>query len=125
MFVITLSLGGRQNRTQKVNVSKDETLLVLRSYILHPTKWYEIIDEIKSQLPELDEKTQRLYRDSSNKQLKDRISKKFRLLMNSNIEDIADDDIRYFPIFFHFNVNTGKFLTLLKDFFNTCRVISG
>ncbi|KAL5021294.1 hypothetical protein ScPMuIL_000449 [Solemya velum] len=51
-----------QRRKQtSVRIGKDETLLILRGYISHPTKWGDIIHEVKGNVNQLPPAARELY----------------------------------------------------------------
>jgi hypothetical protein len=81
-------------RRRKVPFSKEETLLILRAYELHPSSWANVITDIKANIEQLSNNHQLLYRTATSKQLKDRVSNKFGRLLHSNIDTIEDADIR-------------------------------
>ena len=78
-----------------VKVSKQETLLLLRAYREHPTRWAEILEEIMQNLQHLPDDARNLYRSSSRKQLRDRLSSKFGKLLTTKQDAIEDVEIRY------------------------------
>ncbi|XP_060551169.1 uncharacterized protein LOC132712758 [Ruditapes philippinarum] len=87
-------ISGALQRRRKVPFSKEETLLILRAYELHPSSWANVITDIKANIEQLSNNHQLLYRTATSKQLKDRVSNKFGRLLHSNIDTIEDADIR-------------------------------
>ena len=82
-------------RKRMVKVSKQETLLLLRAYREHPTRWAEILEEIMQNLQHLPDDARNLYRSSSRKQLRDRLSSKFGKLLTTKQDAIDDVEIQY------------------------------
>ncbi|XP_053372641.1 uncharacterized protein LOC128546282 [Mercenaria mercenaria] len=77
-----------QRRRKSIRISKEETLLMLRAYRTHPTRWNDVIDDIKQNLDRLPQQVRELYNSATIKQLKDRLSVKLAKLMSTrNIED--------------------------------------
>ena len=83
-------------------MTKEEILVFLRAYQAHPTRWADIIDEVKDNLQGLSQEAKDLYRTSSNKQLRDRLSAKFGKLIRLDSNSIKDLEIRYFSFFCFF-----------------------
>ena len=84
-----------ESRKRMVKVLKQETLLLLRAYREHPTRWAEILEEIMQNLQHLPDDARNLYKSSSRKQLRDRLSSKFGKLLTTKQEAIDDVEIRY------------------------------
>ena len=84
-----------QRRRKSVKINKEETLLILRAYINHPTSWPEILDEVKQNLNILSPAAMEVYTTGSLRQLRDRMSGKLNFLIKKTPEDIPDADIRY------------------------------
>ncbi|XP_053404006.1 uncharacterized protein LOC123554576 [Mercenaria mercenaria] len=82
----------RRNRT--VNIGKVETLLILRSYLAHATKWKDVLGDVKQNISQLPPDAKKLYRTTNKKQLRDRMSTQLEKLINQQAEKIDDLDIR-------------------------------
>ena len=77
-----------QRKKKVIKTGKNEILLILRSYVAHPTKWGDIVFNIKQNLDQLPPDARQLYEKGSIKQLRDRMSGKLSKLMAlANIED--------------------------------------
>lgn len=83
-----------QKRKKNVKFCKEETLVVLRAYLSHPTKWTDILDEVKHNVHQLTPEAKELYQNGTVKQLRDRMSSKLGKLMSQDTESIQDLDIR-------------------------------
>ena len=79
-----------QRRRSNVRVSREEELLLLRSYREHPTSWTDVIATIKSNIGQLPERARNLYRTANDQRLKDRLSAKLSKLIAARIIDDAD-----------------------------------
>ncbi|XP_033740170.1 uncharacterized protein LOC117327343 [Pecten maximus] len=78
-------LGKRKNRN--VAITQQEVLLLLRTYQSHPCAWGEIIEEIQGNTSTLPLPAQQLYRESTIKQLRERLSTKLSKLFKDGSED--------------------------------------
>lgn len=79
---------------QSTAFTKEETLLILRAYQQHPSKWNEIVEEVKGNANILNREQKHLYETGSSKKLKDRCSHKLAKLLKSNAEKVTDPDIQ-------------------------------
>ena len=59
-----------------MKVSNEEIVCMLGAYLANPEKWTDICEDIRANIGQLNEQTQQLYRTSSIKQLRDRLSSK-------------------------------------------------
>lgn len=66
---------------------------MLRAYIAHPTRWSDVIDDIKANSNHLNEPTRELYRRSTVRQLRDRLSAKLSNLMAKAPGSITNGEI--------------------------------
>ena len=87
-----------QRRRKPVRFSKQELLVVLRAYREHPSRWDEILGDIRENLDLFPEAAREIYRVATVKQLRERISSKLGKLIATR-DAIQDDDIRYVNIF--------------------------
>jgi hypothetical protein len=92
--IIVLNFVGTILRRRKVRFTDDEILLILRAYLAHPSKWIDVIAEVKANQHVLDEHTRELYAHSSDKQLRERMSTKLHSLMSKNQNEFNNVDIR-------------------------------
>ena len=76
-----------------MRISKDEILLILRAYREHPTRWTDVIDDVRQNNDPLRAAAQELYITGSVKQLRDRMSMKLSKLMAAR-QVIEDEDKR-------------------------------
>ena len=81
-----------QRKKKSVKIDKVEIPLILRSYITHPTKWTDIIENIKQNADQLPSKAKELYLSATRRQLRDRVSVKMSKLLAA--QHIADADVR-------------------------------
>ncbi|KAL4238618.1 hypothetical protein ACF0H5_003325 [Mactra antiquata] len=82
-----------QRKKTSVRISKEETLLILRSYREHRTRWTDVVEDVRNNAEQLPASARELYRSASPKQLRERMSAKLSKLMASRC-DIEDADIR-------------------------------
>ena len=94
LYIISISGTLLQQRKKLVRVNKEETLLILRAYMNHPTSWSEILEEMRANLTVMSPEARQLYESGALKQLRDRMSGKMSALMKKRLEDIVDVDIR-------------------------------
>ncbi|XP_060574848.1 uncharacterized protein LOC132732447 [Ruditapes philippinarum] len=83
-----------QRRKRTVKFSEQEILLILRAYLTHPSKWSEIINDVKANIDQLEQATRNLYSSATNKQLRDRMWTKLSSLMSKRQENIESEPIR-------------------------------
>ncbi|XP_053403849.1 uncharacterized protein LOC128558473 isoform X2 [Mercenaria mercenaria] len=81
------------HQTKTVEIGKEETLLILRSYLAHTTKWKDILKYVKQNIGQLPQAAKKLYRTASAKQLRDRMTTKLEKLIYQQAEKIEDKDI--------------------------------
>ena len=68
---------------KKILVSKQETLLILRTYQVHPNNWADILATIQQNLHLLPDESQSMYTTGNYRKLTDRMSRKlFSCLQN-------------------------------------------
>ncbi|XP_053378605.1 uncharacterized protein LOC123550133 [Mercenaria mercenaria] len=65
---------------------------MLRAYRTHPTRWNDVIDDIKQNIDRLPQPVREFYNSATIKQLKDRLSVKLAKLMSTR--NIEDQDLR-------------------------------
>lgn len=80
-----------QRRKRTVKFSEQEILLILQAYLTHPSKWSEIINDVKANIDQLEQATRDLYSSATNKQLRDRMSTKLSSLMSKRQENIESE----------------------------------
>lgn len=87
-------------RKKKTNltIAREEVLMMLRAYQLHPCSWGEIIADIRGNLPQLPPAVRDHYNQASVKQLRERLSLKLRKLLAAK-SNIKDEEIRYNDLF--------------------------
>ena len=83
-----------QRKKVTVRISKDECLLILRSYRQHPSNWADVLADVKANVERLPQPAQNLYRTATFKQLKERVSVKLSKLIGRG-DNIEDNDIRF------------------------------
>jgi hypothetical protein len=81
-------------RRQSKRFSKVETLMILRSFILHPADYEMILSEIKSNLDQLDLSVRDVYEHEDNKKAMTMIREKIHRL-KTNYHHEKDPEIRY------------------------------
>ena len=82
-----------QKKRKKVAFNKTEVLTILNAYLKQPTRWNEVIRIVKADLEDLTPPARQLYKEATNKQLKDRISSKLSSLL-AKYPNIPDDNTR-------------------------------
>ncbi|KAL4224838.1 hypothetical protein ACF0H5_015534 [Mactra antiquata] len=80
-------------KKRRVDFCKEEIIMILHAYRAHPTRWADVVEDVKSNLNVLPEPTRQLYETGSDRQLKDRISSKLGKLVAAGAH-IQDEDIR-------------------------------
>ena len=90
-----------------MKINKEETLLILRAYINHPTSWHDVLDEVKRNTDVLTPGAREIYTTGSTKQLRDRMSGKLGSLVKKRPEEIPDADIRYHGLFLFIMIQFG------------------
>ncbi|KAL4240510.1 hypothetical protein ACF0H5_001301 [Mactra antiquata] len=80
-------------KKRRVDFCKEEIIMILHAYRAHPTRWADVVEDVKSNLNVLPEPTRQLYETGSDRQLKDRISSKLGRLVAAGA-NIQDGDIR-------------------------------
>ncbi|KAL5022584.1 hypothetical protein ScPMuIL_001739 [Solemya velum] len=81
-------------RKRNVPCTKEETLLLIRSYVADPVNWTNVIDEIKANLHQLSRPTRDLYNTATRNQLRNRLSSRIGKLLREQPQDIEDADLR-------------------------------
>lgn len=71
-----------------MKMSKEETLLELRAYQTHPTFWEDIVNDVKANIDHFTLDARKLYKNSIDKQLRDRVSSRFGMLLAVDNEAI-------------------------------------
>lgn len=89
-----LTEGNAGRKRMSVRISKEETLLLVRGYLLYPVKWVLVIGFLRRHLAELPADAQRLYGVATTKQLRERISTKLGKLLTCNANLLLDDEIK-------------------------------
>ena len=79
---------------KSIPVSEKEILMLFKSYQIHPCSWDKIIDHMKANMETFTDDTKTLYDDSSNKQLRSRLSTKFGNINTTSTENITNDVIK-------------------------------
>ena len=81
-------------KKKSIPVSEKEILMLLKSYQIHPCSWDKIIDHTKVNMETFPDDTKTLYDNSSNKQLRSRLSTKFGKIITASTENITNDEIK-------------------------------
>ena len=68
-------------------------MLLLRAYMVHPSSWSDIVNDVKANIGQLNDRTRELYRLATNRQLRDRLSSKLNQLMTRPRESIEYEDL--------------------------------
>ncbi|XP_060605779.1 uncharacterized protein LOC132758240 [Ruditapes philippinarum] len=76
-------------------VGRDETLLILKSFTSNPTKWWKVLNFMKKNSYTLPVAVQDVYKTSSNRDLKQRIKKRFIEVLCTDVEELQDPDVRF------------------------------
>jgi hypothetical protein len=79
---------------KRVPISKQEVLMMLRSYQIHPCSWKKIIENIRENDHQLPEDAQLIYRTNKAKQLKDRLFNKLSKLLSTPENKIQSTEMR-------------------------------
>lgn len=75
-------------------MTKEENILLIRSYLQNPVRWPDIIQTMKDNIHQLNEETQQFYEHATRKQLKERLTSKIGKLMKIRLDAIEEDDLR-------------------------------
>ena len=81
-------------KKKSIPVSEKEILMLFKSYQIHPCSWDKIIDHMKDNMETFTDDTKTLYDDSSNKQLRSRLSIKFGNIITTSTENITNVEIK-------------------------------
>ncbi|XP_062597455.1 uncharacterized protein LOC134258882 [Saccostrea cucullata] len=81
-------------RKRVIKFCDQEIILMLRSYQVHPCAWIQIRKSMLENIHQLPSETQNMYKSSSVKQIKDRLSAKLSKLLSMSDGDIENITIR-------------------------------
>ncbi|MES9879524.1 MAG: hypothetical protein ABW185_01430 [Sedimenticola sp.] len=98
-FQIVADAPQRTQRMKKVTISKEESILIARAYVLHPSKWSDVVQDIKQNLDQLPKKARELYQTATDRQLRDRVSTKLGKLTSIPLASVEDADLRYIHVY--------------------------